>query len=106
MHAFAPIAAEFDSWLRQASGAAVCPAPARTIRLSIDAASITALRQLAMRLCGEAFEFMRIAICRGGTRIQVWLCVRQPFADLLGATIVQRFPGAEMAGRSAPGAGA
>lgn len=77
-----------------------------TIRMTIDAASITTLRQLAMRLCGEAFEFMRIAICTGSTRMQVWLCVRQPFADLLSATIVQRFPGAELAHRTPRGVAA
>lgn len=92
MSVFAPIAAAHDFQLHQAH--------IRTIRMTIDAASITTLRQLAMRLCGDAFEFMRIAICAGGARIQVWLCVRQPFADLLSATIVQRFPGAQLTGRS------
>lgn len=98
MSAYTPFAGAFDSRLLQAPVAAACPAPARTIRMSIDAASVTALRQLAMRLCGDAFEFMRIAICAGGARIQVWLCVRQPFADLLRATIAERFPGAQVAG--------
>lgn len=73
---------------------AACPARACTLRLSIDARSVTTLRQLAMRLCGDAFEFMRIAMCAGGARIQVWLCVGRPFAAALGEQIVRQFPGA------------
>ncbi len=65
-----------------------------TLRMTVDAASITALRQLAMRICGEALEFMRIAMCAGGTRIQVWLCVRLSCADVLSAAIASQLPGA------------
>jgi hypothetical protein len=68
-----------------------------TIRMTVDLASITTLRQLAMRVCGEALEYMRIAICGGGTRMQVWLCVRLPIAALLSETIVRQLPGALIA---------
>ena len=75
------------------------PAPAAatatcTIRLTVDAASIMALRQLAMRVCGEGLEFMRIALCEGGQRIRAWLCVRRSLAALLGEAIARQLPGA------------
>lgn len=72
-----------------------CSEKTCTIRMTVDAGSITTLRQLAMRVCGEALEFMRIATCAGGTRMQVWLCVRLPFAELLIETIVRQLPGAQ-----------
>ena len=65
-----------------------------TIRMSVDAESVTTLRQLAMRVCGEALEFMRIAICAGGARIEVWLCVRQCCVTVLSETIARQLPGA------------
>ena len=73
-----------------------CSPDTCVIRMTVDAASVTALRQLAMRVCGESLEFMRIALCAGGKRIQVWLCVRLPFAALLSASIVLQMPGTEI----------
>lgn len=66
-----------------------------TLRMSVDAGSVTTLRQLAMRICGEALEFMRIAICAGGARIEVWLCVRRSCAQLLSEAIARQLPGAQ-----------
>ncbi|NHZ64145.1 hypothetical protein [Massilia genomosp. 1] len=65
-----------------------------TIRMSVDAQSVTTLRQLAMRVCGDALEFMRIAICAGGAHIEVWLCVRQSCVKVLSETIARQLPGA------------
>jgi hypothetical protein len=83
------------------------PAPAAavgtcTLRLTVDAASITALRQLAMRVCGDGLEFMRIALCEGGLRIRAWLCVQRSFAALLGEAIVRQLPGARFSEASFP----
>ncbi|NHZ44693.1 hypothetical protein [Massilia aquatica] len=75
--------------VRSAAAMRIC-----TIRMSVDAGSVTTLRQLAMRVCGEALEFMRIAICAGGARIEVWLCVRQSCASVLSETIARQLPGA------------
>jgi hypothetical protein len=87
--------ATFYPQARRAPARMACSFDTCTIRMTVDAASITTLRQLAMRVCGEAFEFMRIAICAGGTRIQVWLCVRLPFATVLSETIMRQLPGAQ-----------
>lgn len=74
-----------------------------TIRMTVDAESVTTLRQLAMRVCGEALEYMRIAICAGGARIQVWFCVRVPFARLLSEAILRQLPGARFTDLPAAG---
>ncbi len=67
-----------------------------TIRLTVDAASATDLRRLALRVCGEALEFMRIAICAGSARIQVWMCVRRPVAALLRESVMRQMPDARL----------
>jgi hypothetical protein len=87
--------ATFYPQSRRAPAATVCAFDTCTMRMTVDAGSITTLRQLAMRVCGEALEFMRIARCAGGDRIRVWLCVRLPFAALLRETILRQLPGAE-----------
>ncbi len=94
--------ATFYPQLRRVPVAAPC-VDTCTIRITVDAESITVLRQLAMRICGEALEYMRIAMCTGGVRIQVWLCVRVPFARLLSEAIVRQLPGAQF--RALPGPG-
>ncbi|WP_426114646.1 hypothetical protein [Massilia sp. PWRC2] len=68
----------------------------RVLRLSVDSASVTTLRQLAMRVCGDALEFMRIAVCAGGQRIAVWLCVQLGFVALLSETVQRQLPGARL----------
>ena len=83
------------------------PAPAAaaatsTICLTVDAASITALRRLAMRVCGDGLEFMRIAVCEGGLRIRAWICVQRSLAVVLGETIARQLPGARFSETSVP----
>jgi hypothetical protein len=88
--------ATFYPQSRPMPASAACSVDTCTLRMSVDAGSVTSLRQLAMRVCGEAFEFMRIAICAGGARIEVWLCVRLQFAQLLSDTIIRQLPGARI----------
>jgi len=80
--------------------ASICPAPARTLRMTVDAASVTALRSFAMRCCGDAFEFMRIAACEEQGRSRVWLCVERHYAAPLCDAILRRFPSAKLAADS------
>jgi hypothetical protein len=85
----------------------VCDAGCCMIHLTIDTASVTSLRQLAMQVCGDALEFMRIAVCAGGARIEVWLCVRLACLGVLSETIVRQLPGADLdrqagVGKAAP----
>lgn len=74
------------------AAAAAC----RVVRLTVDSASVTSLRQLAMRVCGDALEFMRIAVCAGGQRTQVWLCVQLAYIAVLTETVLRQLPGARL----------
>jgi hypothetical protein len=76
--------------------APLCADGCRVIRLTVDTASSARLRQLHMRVCGEALEFMRIAVCAGGERVDVWLCVRLSCVPLLTDTIRSQLPGARL----------
>jgi len=78
---------------RQFAAPPVCDAGCCMIHMTIDTASVTTLRQLAMRVCGDALEFMRIAVCAGGERIAVWLCVRLACVAILNETIARQLPG-------------
>lgn len=80
--------------------ACICPAPGRTLRMTVDAASVTALRRFAMRCCGDAFEFMRIAACEERGRSRVWLCVERHYAAPLSDAILRQFPSAKLAADS------
>lgn len=63
-----------------------------TIRMTADAATAAALRRLALRVCGDALEFVRVAVCAGGAAMSVWMCVRRPVAALLCERIARELP--------------
>lgn len=67
--------------------------------MTVDAGSVTALRRLAACVCGDALEYIRIAL-RGegaGARMRVWLCVRLPWISLLREAIARQVQGVEFA---------
>lgn len=72
--------------------------PTCTIHLTIDTASVTGARRLAMRVCGEALEFMRIARDRQEGRMQVWLCVHAALAGAVTYALRQQLPGVLLTG--------
>ena len=65
------------------------------MQLTVDLSSITAVRQMVMRLCGEAMEFMRVAICADTRRARVWLCVSAAMAAPVMDLILRSLPAAE-----------
>lgn len=69
------------------------PPPTCTIHLTIDTASVTSVRQLAMQVCGEALEFMRIARDDEEGRMQVWLCVHLACAGAVAHALRRHLPG-------------
>lgn len=73
------------------------PSPMHTMVLTVDAAAVTALRQLIVRACGEALDFMRIEACDHGRRMRVWLRVRPSSVDSVTDAIAGALPGADMA---------
>ncbi len=67
-----------------------------TIRMTADAATAAALRRLALRVCGDALEFVRVAVCAGSAAMSVWMCVRRPVAALLCERIARELPQARL----------
>ncbi len=63
--------------------------------LTVDTNAITALRQLVMRFCGEAMEFMRVAICTDTRKTRVWLCISPAMAMPVMDLILRSLPAAE-----------
>jgi hypothetical protein len=70
--------------------------------MTADADTAAALRRLALRVCGDALEFVRVAVCAGSAAMSVWMCVRRPVAALLCERIASELPQARpSAGRVA-----
>ena len=65
------------------------------MQLTVDASAITLLRQLVMRVCGDALEFMRIASCANHNRMKVWLCVAPSMVAQVMDAVIRTLPGAE-----------
>jgi len=69
--------------------------PHCVMQLTVDTSSITALRQMVMRLCGDAMEFMRVAICADTRKAKVWLCISTTMATPVMDLILRSLPAAE-----------
>lgn len=70
------------------------PSPC-VMTLKVDTASVTDLRRMVMRICGESLEFMRIEVCEHGTRMKVWLCVGAAMVGRVMEAVMASLPGAE-----------
>ena len=73
------------------------------MQMTVDTPSLTSLRQVVARICGEALAFMRIEACAHGSRMRVCLCVGRPVASRLMEEVMRVLPAAEF-GRVAPAA--
>lgn len=72
------------------------PQPHCVMQLTVAADTITALRQLVMRFCGEALEFMRVAMCSDTRKAKVWLCISASMAGAVIDLILRTVPAAEI----------
>lgn len=81
---------------------AAAPTPMCVMRLTVDTGSVTALRQLVMRVCGATLEFMRIAACAHGSRMKVWLCVGTPAVALVMEAVMRTLSDAQFGRCSSP----
>lgn len=81
----------------------VLPGPLYLMRLTVPAASITALRQVATRVCGDALQFMRVDTCNQMCTAKVSLCVTQGVADVLIGAITHYLPDANFGTLSVAG---
>lgn len=69
--------------------------PSCVMQLTVETASVTTLRQMVIRICGESLEFMRIEACEHGARMKVWLCVGVSMVEKVMAAVMAALPGAE-----------
>ncbi|NRR34368.1 hypothetical protein HSX11_29780 [Oxalobacteraceae bacterium] len=75
--------------------APVAASPACLMRMTVDSASITTLRQAVMRVCGDALRFMRIEAREHGARVKVWLCLSCALVQQVMEAVLRFLPGAE-----------
>src|SRR5476649_823931 len=110
MHAFfyTQPASRRSFWVRRATAPLAKPsliapsAPACLMQMTVDASAITMLRQMVMRICGQAMEFMRIEACDHGTRMKVWLCISRTLVGQVMEAVMRALPGAEFGRFSEP----
>ncbi|WP_373989003.1 hypothetical protein [Duganella sp. BuS-21] len=94
MHAFFHTKAAQRRSLWAAADRARAPRPC-LMQLTVDAASVTELRALVVRTCGDAMEFMRVEACDHGARVKVWLCLSLALAGQVMEAVMRALPGAE-----------
>lgn len=63
--------------------------------LTVETSTITDLRQLVMRCCGDTMEFMRVALCADTRKSRVWLCISPTMAMPVMDLILRTLPAAE-----------
>ena len=68
------------------------------MHITIDASAVTALRRLVMRVCGDAMEFMRIAVGHDTSKIDVCVCVSAGMTSLVMRAVLRDLPNAVFAG--------
>ena len=97
MHAFfhTKAAQRRSIWAANQRKPAPVAVPTRVMQLTVETASVTALRQTVTRVCGDTLEFMRIEACQHGERMKVWLCVSEPMVAEVMAAVMHALPGAE-----------
>jgi hypothetical protein len=109
MHAFFHTkAAQRRLHLPLAATARKAAAPSQSaclMQMTVETASVTTLRQMAARICGDALQFIRIEACEHGARMKVWLCIGQALVAPLMEALMRALPGAEFGRFSAAQAG-
>lgn len=65
------------------------------MRITVDAASITELRHLILKSCGELVLFMRVKPIDHASKMKVWLCLSKSSVDTIISHIIRVLPQAE-----------
>ncbi|MFZ6871572.1 hypothetical protein ACO0LF_05815 [Undibacterium sp. Di27W] len=65
------------------------------MRITVDAASITELRHLILKSCGELVLFMRVKPIDHASKMKVWLCLSKSSVDTIISHIMRALPQAE-----------
>lgn len=65
------------------------------MRITVDSASITELRHLILKSCGELVLFMRVKPVDHASKMKVWLCLSKSSVDTIISHIMRALPQAE-----------
>ncbi|MET3133377.1 hypothetical protein AAKU55_003667 [Oxalobacteraceae bacterium GrIS 1.11] len=65
------------------------------MHITVDTASLSALRQLLITTCGPTLSFMRIEAVDHAERMRVRLCAPQAAMQLMMDAVMRRLPAAE-----------
>ncbi|MET3132946.1 hypothetical protein AAKU55_003227 [Oxalobacteraceae bacterium GrIS 1.11] len=72
----------------------VLPATICVLNMSLPTGSVTSLRQVVMRVCGEQLQFMRIDTCMRTNQTRVFLCLGRSVLDAAVEALTRYFPDA------------
>ena len=73
----------------------VVPGAVCLMKLTVAAGSITSLRQVVVRVCGDALQFMRIEACDHSQQMHVCLCVTSTSVDPVREAVRRYLPDAQ-----------
>lgn len=65
------------------------------MRITVDSASITELRHLILKSCGDLVLFMRVKPVNQASKMKVWLCLSKSSVDTIISHIMRALPQAE-----------
>ena len=65
------------------------------MRVTVDAESITTLRHLILKSCGDMVLFMRVKPVDHASKMKVWLCLSKSSVDIIISNIMRNLPQAE-----------
>ncbi|MES2038127.1 MAG: hypothetical protein V4495_09825 [Pseudomonadota bacterium] len=65
------------------------------MRITVDSASITELRHLILKSCGDLVLFMRVKPIDHASKMKVWLCLSKSSVDTIISHIMRALPQAE-----------
>lgn len=65
------------------------------MRITVDSASITELRHLILKSCGDLVLFMRVKPVDHASKMKVWLCLSKSSVDTIISHIMRALPQAE-----------
>ncbi|MBI3731217.1 MAG: hypothetical protein HY254_23175 [Burkholderiales bacterium] len=65
------------------------------MRITVDSSSITELRHLILKSCGDLVLFMRVKPIDHASKMKVWLCLSKSSVDTIISHIVRALPQAE-----------
>jgi hypothetical protein len=81
----------------------VLPGPLYLMKLTVPAASVTSLRHIVTRVCGDDLQFMRVEDCGQSRQSHICLCIPQSIATTVMNEVLHYLPDARIGAMREPG---